>query len=71
MFDWIDRHLDRDQRGPQFLHQEAVVKLALAAPLSGARFEHHRLGPFVVMANHLLGRTGEPFWQKESYDHRV
>ena len=22
-------------------------------------------------ANRLLGRTGEPFWQKESYDHRV
>jgi hypothetical protein len=22
-------------------------------------------------ANRLLGRTGEPFWQRESYDHRV
>ena len=22
-------------------------------------------------ANRLLGRTGEPFWQKESYDHYV
>ncbi len=22
-------------------------------------------------ANKLLGRTGEPFWQKESYDHWV
>ncbi len=22
-------------------------------------------------ANRLLGRTGEPFWQKESYDHWV
>ena len=22
-------------------------------------------------ANRVLGRTGEPFWQKESYDHRV
>ena len=22
-------------------------------------------------ANRLLGRTGEPFWQKESYDHCV
>lgn len=22
-------------------------------------------------ANKILGRTGEPFWQHESYDHRV
>jgi hypothetical protein len=52
---WIDRYLDRGQHGPQFLHQEAVVKLVIAALLSGAR----------------LGRIGEPFWQKESYDHWV
>ena len=99
VFVWIDRYLDRSQHGPQFLHQEAVVKLVIAALLSGARLGHYRLGPFVVMANHLqvllfplvppsqllkslkgftarqanrlLGRTGEPFWQKESYDHGV
>ena len=60
---------------------------------------HYRLGPFVIMANHVhvlllpliepsrvprslkgstarlgnrvLGRTGEPFWQKESFDHWI
>ena len=96
---WIDRYLDRNQHGPQFLRQEAVVKLVLEALLSGVRLGHYRLGPFVVMANHLhvllfplvppsrllkslkgftarqanrlLGRSGEPFWQKESYDHWV
>jgi REP element-mobilizing transposase RayT len=99
VFVWIDRYLDRSRHGPQFLHQEAVVKLVIAALLSGARLGHYRLGPFVIMANHLhvllfplvppsrllkslkgftarqanrpLGRIGEPFWQKESYDHWV
>jgi hypothetical protein len=71
VFVWIDRYLDRGQQGPQFLRHEAVAKLVLAALLSGARLGHYRLGPFVVMANRLLGRTGEPFWQKESYDHWV
>jgi REP element-mobilizing transposase RayT len=99
VFVWIDRYLDRSQHGPQFLRQEAVAKLVIAALLSGARLGHFRLGPFVVMGNHLhvlffplvppsrllkslkgftarqanrlLGRTGEPFWQKESYDHWV
>ena len=99
MFVWIDRYLDRRQNGPQFLQQEAVAKLVVAALQSGARLGHYRLGPFVVMANHvhvlllplvppsqlmktlkgftarqanrLLDRTGEPFWQKKSYDHWV
>jgi REP element-mobilizing transposase RayT len=99
VFVWIDRYLDRSQHGPQFLRQEAVAKLVIAALLSGARLGHFRLGPFVVMGNHLhvlffplvppsrllkslkgftarqanrlLGRTSEPFWQKESYDHWV
>ncbi len=99
VFVWIDRYLDRSQHGPQFLHQEALVKLVTAALLSVAHLGHYRLGPFVVMANHLhvllfplvppsrllkslkgftarqanrlLGRTGEPFWQKESFDHWV
>ena len=35
VFVWIDRYLDCGQHGPQFLHQEAVVKLVLAALLSG------------------------------------
>ena len=99
VFVWIDRYLDRSQHGPQFLRQEAVAKLVVAALISGAGLGHYRLGPFVVMPNHvhvlapsagppsrllkslkgftarqanrLLGRTGEPFWQKESYDHWV
>jgi REP element-mobilizing transposase RayT len=45
--------LDRSQHGPQFLRQEAVAKLVLAALLSGARLGHYRLGPFVIMANHV------------------
>jgi REP element-mobilizing transposase RayT len=28
-------------------------------------------GASARFANRLLGRTGEPFWQKESYDHWV
>jgi REP element-mobilizing transposase RayT len=28
-------------------------------------------GPTARAANRALGRTGEPFWQKESYDHWV
>jgi REP element-mobilizing transposase RayT len=99
VFVWIDRYLDRGQQGPQFLGQEAVAKLVLAALMSGVRLGHYRLGPFMVMPNHLhvlllplvppsrllkslkgftarqanrlLGRTGEPLWQKESYDHWV
>ena len=65
----------------------------------GVELGYYRLGPFVVMANHVhvlllplksvsrllqslkgytaweanrvLGRRGEPFWQRESYDHWV
>jgi len=96
VFVWIDRYLDRNQYGPQFLRQEALARLVMAALLGGADLGHYRLGPFVIMPNHvhvlpfplvqpsrllkslkgftarqanrLLGRTGEPFWQKESYD---
>jgi hypothetical protein len=35
-----------------------------AGPLSSGQ-------AFARDANRVLGRTGEPFWQKESYDHWV
>ena len=33
VFVWIDRNLDRHQHGPQFLREEAVARLIIAAPI--------------------------------------
>jgi putative transposase len=98
-FVWVDRYLDRAHSGPVYLRREAIATLIIQSLFRGESLGHYRLGPFVIMANHvhllllplippslllkslkgstareanrLLGRTGEPFWQRESYDHWV
>jgi putative transposase len=98
-FAWIDRYLDAERVGPTFLRQEAIAMIVIDSTLRGEHLGHYRLGPFVIMANHvhvlllprispslllkslkgftareanrLLGRTGEQFWQRETYDHWV
>ena len=56
---------------------EAYVVMAnhvhlLAWPRAPAsKFLHSLKGSTAREANKILGRTGQPFWQKESYDHWV
>jgi REP element-mobilizing transposase RayT len=85
--------------GPVHLRTEAIATLVVESLFRGEHLGHYRLGPFVIMANHvhllllpsisaslllkslkgatareanqLLHRTGEQFWQRESYDHWV
>ncbi len=62
-FVWIDRQLDAAQSGPLFLREEAVARTSvLLKSLKGCTARQ---------TNRMLGRTGEPFWQRESYDHWV
>jgi putative transposase len=96
---WVDRYLDTASIGPVYLRTEAMATLVVESLFRGELLAHYRLGPFVVMANHvhllllpsispslllkslkgatareanrLLHRTGEQFWQRESYDHWV
>ena|ERR1700733_1929636 len=98
-FAWVDRFLDRADAGPLHLQNEAIATLVIEALFRGDGMGQYRLGPFVIMANHvhvlllpriapslllkalkgvtareanrLLNRTGEQFWQRESYDHWV
>ena len=98
-FGWIDRRLDTARSGPSFLGEEPVASIVAESLYRGMEIGHYRLGPFVIMANHVhvlllplvspsrflkslksvtarnanrvLGRTGEAFWQRESYDHWV
>jgi putative transposase len=98
-FAWADRFLDRADAGPLHLKNEAIATLVIEALFRGEHLGQYRLGPFVIMANHvhalllpsvapslllkslkgvtareanrLLNRTGEQFWQRESYDHWV
>jgi len=98
-FAWIDRYLDAARTGPTFLRQDTVAQIVVDSLFRGAKLGHYRLGPFVIMANHVhvlllpvisptlflksikgatareankaLNRVGEPFWQRESYDHWV
>jgi hypothetical protein len=98
-FAWIDRYLDGARVGPTFLRQEPIATLVIESLFRGEVLGHYRLGPFLIMANHvhvlllpstspslllkslkgatareanrLLHRTGEQFWQRESYDHWV
>jgi putative transposase len=47
------------------------VHLLILPKISPARLLQSLKGATAREANRLLGRTGEPFWQKESYDHWV
>jgi REP element-mobilizing transposase RayT len=57
--------LDADAIMPNHVH---ILLLPLVAP---SKLFHSLKGFSAREANLVLGRTGEPFWQKESYDHRV
>jgi putative transposase len=98
-FAWIDRYLDGAGTGPVYLRQESIAMLVIESLFRGETMRHYRLGPFVIMANHVhvlllpsispslllkslkgatareanraLGRTGEQFWQRETFDHWV
>jgi len=58
----MDRYLDVARSGPLFLRQPAIAQFVIDSIYKGATARE---------ANKLLNRTGEPFWQKESYDHWV
>jgi len=47
------------------------VHLLITPHISPARLLKSLKGATAREANRVLGRTGEPFWQKESYDHAV
>ena len=65
------------RKGEQLGHYELYAFVVMANPLHVLIHPHvdpSRLlkslkGSTAREANKLLGRTGEPFWQKESYDH--
>jgi REP element-mobilizing transposase RayT len=80
----MDRLLDQARSGPTFLRQPAIARQVLASIEYGAERGDYTLDAWVIMPNHvhllltpqvnvskLLGRTGQPFWQDESYDHLV
>ncbi len=98
-FVWMDRYLDTTRIGPMYLRQTSIAQIVRDSLHRGAVLGHYRLGPWVIMPNHVhvllwpqigpsrllhslkgftaresnraLGRTGEAFWQAESYDHWV
>jgi REP element-mobilizing transposase RayT len=47
------------------------VHLLVLPRIAPDRMMKSMKGPTARAANRALGRTGEPFWQKESYDHWV
>ena len=47
------------------------VHLLVLPRVSSSRFLQTLKGYTAREANRLLGRTGQPFWQAESYDHSV
>ena len=47
------------------------VHLLVVPYISPTRFLQSLKSYTARQANKLLGRTGEPFWQRESYDHGV
>ena len=47
------------------------VHLLVLPRVSPSRFLQTLKGYTAREANRLLGRTGQPFWQAESYDHSV
>ena len=47
------------------------VHLLIQPSITPDRLLRSLKGSTAREANRLLGRTGEPFWQKESYDHLV
>ena len=66
-FVWLDRQLDTLRRGPRYLHRPDIAQIVV----NSERLMKSLKGASAREANRVLGRTGEPFWQKESYDHWV
>ena len=66
-------------RGAEFGHYELAsfvvmanhVHVLLLPKVAVSRLMKSLKGYTAREANRLLGRTGEPFWQRESYDHWV
>ena len=71
--------VDSIRRGEELGHYELVafvvmanhVHLLIWPKIAPARLLKSLKGFTAREANRLLGQTGEPFWQKESYDHWV
>ena len=53
-FAWIDRYLDNTRNGPQYLRLPDNAQLTIDAMCRGVELCHYELGPFVIMANHVL-----------------
>ena len=75
-FVWLDRRLDSARSGPMYLRQPAIAQVIVDHLLMLPKIAPNRLmkalkGSTAREANRALGRTGEPFWQKESYDRWV
>ncbi len=45
------------------------VHVLLTPSVAASKLEQSLKGFTARQANQMLGRTGEPFWQRESYDH--
>jgi hypothetical protein len=58
-FAWVDRYLDTACAaggactGPVYLRQEPIAILVIESLFRGEHLGHYRLGPFVIMANHV------------------
>src|SRR5215831_21226085 len=52
-FVWLDRQLDLARCGPQFLRQDEIAQTVRDSMERGVQLGHYRLGPFVIMANHV------------------
>jgi putative DNA methylase len=70
----MDRLLDEERVGPTDLRMPAVANVVIASIRKGAPYSValRRLKRASAReANALLGLSGLPFWQDESYDHLV
>ena len=68
-------HFGRQNLGHYHLHAWVVmanhVHVLLTPLMSPSQLQKSLKGFTARAANQILGRTGEPFWQRESYDHWV
>src|SRR4051812_40858146 len=84
-FVWLDRQLDMARYGPMYLRMPDIAEIVVGSIRKGRELGHYELNAYVVLENHLhlliqpviapdrllKSLEGEPFWQKESYDHWV
>src|ERR1017187_4733861 len=67
----LRRAASRILRTAAFVVMANHVHLLVLPRVSPSRFLQTLQGYTALEANRLLGRTGQPFWQAESYDHAV